>query len=236
MDFLKSLDFLDSFEFDLDFFKELISDFDLMALLPDMADVMSWIITGVGYAMVFGPLLLAFMGLWYLILPPREANHFLGYRFFWGMGSVKSWKFTQRFAGLVWAILGIVLAVEARELRADLMAMDTLDLMYRAIDLILHQIFCVVVASLVVNVIIFLLFNFKGEWRRLWLWVGGQISSNVKTGIDSLKNKNPKEPKRRERRTNPATQSQEDPMQDTKAEPIPEGMSESQTNSNPEQL
>ena len=46
-----------------------------------------------------------------LFFTPREANHYIGYRCYFGMGSVQAWRFTQRFAGLVFGILGLVLTV-----------------------------------------------------------------------------------------------------------------------------
>ena len=61
-------------ELDMDFLKTLISDFDLMAILPDLADLMDWIVKGVNIALIIGPVVLAVMGLWYLLLPTREAN------------------------------------------------------------------------------------------------------------------------------------------------------------------
>ena len=163
------------FELDMDFLKSLISDFDLMSILPDLADVMDWIVKGVNIALIIGPVVLAVLGLWYLLLPTREANHFIGYRFFWGMGSVKSWKFTQRLAGAVWLGVGIKMAMEAYDNQAQLEAMETIDLMYTAIDVILHQVWYVVVSCLIINAIVFLIFNFKGNVRRLWRWMGRKI-------------------------------------------------------------
>lgn len=163
------------FELDMDFLKSLISDFDLMSILPDLADVMDWIVKGVNIALIIGPVVLAVLGLWYLLLPTREANHFVGYRFFWGMGSVKSWKFTQRFAGAVWLGVGIKMALEAYDNQAQLEAMETIDLMYTAIDVIIHQVWYVVVSCLIINAIVFLIFNFKGNVRRLWRWMGRKI-------------------------------------------------------------
>lgn len=163
------------FELDMDFLKSLISDFDLMSILPDLADVMDWIVKGVNIALIIGPVVLAVLGLWYLLLPTREANHFIGYRFFWGMGSVKSWKFTQRFAGAVWLGVGIKMALEAYDNQAQLEAMETIDLMYTAIDVIIHQVWYVVVSCLIINAIVFLIFNFKGNVRRLWRWMGRKI-------------------------------------------------------------
>ena len=162
-------------DFDMDFLKSLISDFDLMALLPNMVDVLDWIMIAVSYALVAGPCVLVLLGLWYLILPTREANHFVGYRFFWGMGSVKSWKFTQRLAGAVWLGLGIYMASEAYDNRAVLEAMETIDLMYTAIEVILHQVWYLIVSCLSINAVVFIIFNFKGNVRRPWRWIGRKI-------------------------------------------------------------
>ena len=159
-------------ELDMDFLKSLISDFDLMSILPDLADVMDWIVKGVNIALIIGPVILAILGLWYLLLPTREANHFVGYRFFWGMGSVKSWKFTQRLAGAVWLALGIQLAMEVNDSRVQLEAMETIDLMYRAIEVIIHQVYYLIVSCLIINAVVFVIFNFKGNVRRLWRWIG----------------------------------------------------------------
>lgn len=180
-------------ELDMDFLKSLISDFDLMSILPDLADVMEWIIKGVNIALIAGPVLLAVLGLWYLLLPTREANHFVGYRFFWGMGSVKSWKFTQRFAGAVWLILGVKMALDAYNNRAGYEAMETIDLMYTAIELIVHQVAAVVISCLVINLVVFLIFNFKGNVRRLWRWMGRKIKElflKVKENMTAKKAEN----------------------------------------------
>ena len=163
------------FELDMDFLKSLISDFDLMSILPDLVDVLDWIIKGVNLALIIGPVLLAVLGLWYLLLPTREANYVLGYRFFWGMGSVKAWKFTQRLAGLVWFILGSYMANQAYENRASLESLETLDMMYKIIELIIKQVSFVVLSILAINVVIFLIFNFKGNVRRPWRWIGRKI-------------------------------------------------------------
>ena len=162
-------------ELDMDFLKTLISDFDLMTILPDLADLMDWIVKGVNIALIIGPVVLAVMGLWYLLLPTREANYVVGYRFLWGMGSVKSWKFTQRLAGLVWLIMGVRMAREAYDNQAQLEALETIELMYTAIETIIHQVGTVIISCVAINVVIFLLFNFKGNYRRLWRFLGRKI-------------------------------------------------------------
>ena len=177
-------------ELDMDFLKSLISDFDLMSILPDLADVMGWIVKGVNIALIVGPVLLAVLGLWYLLLPTREANHFVGYRFFWGMGSVKSWKFTQRFAGAVWLIMGAKMALETYDNRASFEAMETIDLMYTAIELIIRQVSTVVISCLAINLVVFLIFNFKGNVRKPWRWIGRKIKElflNIKDNMAAKK-------------------------------------------------
>ena len=155
-------------ELDMDFLKSLISDFDLMSILPDLADVMDWIVKGVNVALIIGPVLLALLGLWNLLLPSREANGVIGYQFFWGKGSVKSWKFSQRLAGAVWLILGSNMAMSTYNNKDSFVTLETIDLMYKAIEIILDQIVAVVISCLAVNVVIFILFNYKGNLRRLW--------------------------------------------------------------------
>ena len=162
-------------ELDLDFFKTLLNDFDLMSMLPDLADVMDWIVKLVNLALIIGPVILAVMGLWYFLLPSREANRTVGYRFLWGMGSVKSWKFTQRLAGIVWFYIGYRMASEAYDNRFQLQEMETLDLMYTSIEIMIKQVGIVVVSCLAINAVVFLLFNFKGNYRRLWRFLGRKI-------------------------------------------------------------
>lgn len=197
-------------EFNMDFLKSLISDFDLMALLPEMVDVLDWIMIAVSYALVAGPCLLVLLGLWYLILPAREANHYVGYRFFWGMGSIKSWKFTQRFAGVVWIILGAWLALQANDLRESLLAMEKLDMMYEAISMILKQISWVVVTCLGINVVIFIIFDFKGNvrkvWRKLWAYIQEQMNKSKQ-----VKDKKAENQPKHERRA-PRKKEQDNPQ------------------------
>ena len=76
--------------------KSLINDFDPMKLIPDLGNLLGWLELAVRISVMAGPVILLVLGLWYLILPPKEANHFAGYRFYWGMGSVDAWRFTQR--------------------------------------------------------------------------------------------------------------------------------------------
>jgi uncharacterized membrane protein len=208
------------FDFDIETLKSLITDFDLMALLPDLADLMGWLVTAVEYSLVIGPMVLVALGLLYLLLPTKEANYVVGYRFFWGMGSIQSWRFTQRLAGAVWTVMGLLLVKEANEFRETLVSLENLDMMYQSVMLLLRQVYYVVVSCLGINLLVFLIFNFRGEVRWLWkmvgrffVWVGKSIANAVGSAVANLlpkKEKTEKTPKeKRPRRV--AGQKQDTP-------------------------
>ncbi len=83
----------------------------LDAIIPELNAMLSDMRFWLGFALLIGPLLLIAFGLYYSFCAPAEANHKMGYRTHYGMGSVAAWKFTQALAGKVWTILGGALAV-----------------------------------------------------------------------------------------------------------------------------
>jgi len=90
---------------------KLVDEFDPAALMPDLNSVVGWIEAAARLFVMVAPLILLGLGLWYLFAPPKEANHVAGYRFYFGMGSVEAWQYTQRLAGLGWTGLGAVLTL-----------------------------------------------------------------------------------------------------------------------------
>ena len=88
--------------------KALMKDFDPTTLLPDLSTVLRKVEAGMRLAVMAAPLVLLVMGLLYLLAAPKEANYKLGYRFFWGMASVESWRFTQRLAALMWTCIQLL--------------------------------------------------------------------------------------------------------------------------------
>ena len=89
-----------------------ITDF-LDAIVPNLDTMLGDMRFWIGVAMMAGPILLIVIGLFYYFLAPKEANHRLGYRTYFGMGSVTAWRFTQRLAGLIWGGTGILLSIVA---------------------------------------------------------------------------------------------------------------------------
>ena len=95
----------------MDAIMSLLQNFDFAAFIPGLNTVLGWIELGVRIAVMIGPLVLLFLGLLSFLAPTKEANHRLGFKAYWGMGSVEAWQFTQRLAGICWAVLGVGLTV-----------------------------------------------------------------------------------------------------------------------------
>ena len=109
--------------------------------------------------------LLLVLGLWYLILPPKEANHFAGYRFYWGMGSVDAWRFTQKIAGILFTVLGVALLVISLLVSNRFPDMEPSLMLDKAVLCILWQIGITAVLSLMINLIVALRYDRNGDLR-----------------------------------------------------------------------
>lgn len=88
-------------------------EIDLTKLVPELDTLLGKLQAVASWALMIGPIVMLVFGLWYFFMPPKEANHRVGFRTWFGMGSVEAWQFTQRLAGIVWGGLGIVLTVMA---------------------------------------------------------------------------------------------------------------------------
>ena len=98
-------------DFNIESIKELMDSFDPASLLPQLDSIFGKIELVCRILVMLGPVLLLVLGLIYLFLTPREANHHIGYRCYFGMGSVNAWRFTQRIAGIVFGGLGLILGI-----------------------------------------------------------------------------------------------------------------------------
>jgi hypothetical protein len=146
--------------------KGLLTDFDPASFVPELHTVVGWLELIVRIAVMAGPLMLLVLGLWYLLLPPKEANHIAGYRFFWGMGSVQSWRFTQLVAGIGCTALGLILTLVMVIIVAGYRGMDPMQMCYNAVTCLLWQIGTAAVTYLAIHVIVVVFFDFKGNPRN----------------------------------------------------------------------
>ena len=141
------------------------SDLDFGSLMPDLSTVMGWIELAFRMAVMAGPILLLCFGLVYLLVPPKEANYGLGYRFWWGMASLDAWKYTQRIAGMVWSGLGAVLTVVMAIVCSTFRDLEPMDMAMRAGACLLWELGLVAAACIAINVVVMVKFD-KDGYRR----------------------------------------------------------------------
>ena len=146
-------------------FKELMDGFDPAALLPDLSTVLGRVELIARIAVVLGPIVLLVLGLMYLFMSPREANHYFGYRCYFGMGSVEAWRFSQRLAGIAWGAMGLVLTVIMVIISTGFKGKEAMDMATSAVWCLVWQVVLVAVSVLVINFIVMLRFDRDGEYR-----------------------------------------------------------------------
>ena len=150
----------------MDFIKSLLSDFDISSLLPKLDSLLSKVELLARIVVMAGPVILLVLGLWYLLLPPKEANYAVGYRFFWGMSSVESWQFTQLVAGIVWSVLGMMLSLVMYLLSGGFRNKPLMDIVWKCVEYVFWEMGLLAVSCLIINLTVVFTFNSKGDRRR----------------------------------------------------------------------
>ena len=150
----------------IDSLKALLTDLDPAALLPELEPLTGKLQSIAHFVVVIGPILLLALGLIYLLLSPKEANHRFGYRCLFGMGSVEAWRFSQKLAGLVHAGLGLILLIIMLLIRRGFAAMELQDMILRAGKCLLWQAGLVLFFWFATNLTVAILFDYKGNLRR----------------------------------------------------------------------
>ncbi len=150
----------------MDKLAKLVTDFDMDKLMPELDSVLGWVEFLTRLAVLIGPVLLAVLGALYYFRPPAEANHTHGYRFYWGMGSVEAWRFTQRLAGICWMALGLVLTVIMLVLSLGYRGMTALDMVTSAFISLLVQFFLIGLLCLAIDTVVVLRYDKNGCIRK----------------------------------------------------------------------
>ena len=146
--------------------KSLMDAFDPASLLPELGSILDTLAYAVRIAVLVGPVVLLVLGLGYLLFSPKEANYHFGYRCMFGMGSVEAWRFTQRLAGIVFGLLGLVLTVVMVLLTGKFADMDVYDAIWAAIRYVLWEVGLTALSCLFVNTVVMTQFSYSGEYRR----------------------------------------------------------------------
>lgn len=150
----------------IDSLKALLEGFDPASFLPKLDTLAGKLETMMRIAVMVGPVVLLILGLAYLLLSPKEANHSFGYRCYFGMGSVEAWRFSQRLAGLVWGALGLVLSIVMLIIVNKYRGMDMNDMVWSAVKCILWELGLILFSWLAINTTVAIFFDAKGN-RRL---------------------------------------------------------------------
>ena len=143
----------------------LVNEFDFAKIMPELDSVMGWIDLFVRLCVLAAPVAVLFFGLWWLLLPPKEANHHVGYRCFFGMGSVDAWRFTQKIAGILFTVLGVGLLAISLLVSNRFPDLEPMVMLDKAVVCILWQIGITLVLSLMINLIVALRYDRNGDLR-----------------------------------------------------------------------
>lgn len=143
-----------------------IFELDLGKFVPEMTDVLEKTRFLVKFSVLAGPILLLVIGLMYLLFPPKEANHKLGFRTYFGMGSVEAWQFTQKIAGIAYGGLGLLLLIISVIVMLGFAGKDHFQMTVSAMVCLLWQAGLALAARLTVSVLAAVFFDKNGNRRK----------------------------------------------------------------------
>ncbi len=144
---------------------DLINNFDPVSYLPAIDSILGWAELFVRICVMAAPVIMLVFGLSWLLLPAKEANHVAGYRFYFGMGSVDAWRFTQKFAGIVWSVLGLILCVVMFLVSGGFRGMDTMAMVDKAAACVLWEIGLMALSCIAINLTLTIRYDRKGNVR-----------------------------------------------------------------------
>ena len=149
----------------MDKIMELFNSFSIEKYIPKLDSVMDVTQKAIELAVRVGPLCILVLGLIYLLIPPKEANRYFGFRTYFGMGSISAWRFTQRVAGGIMTVMGLILLLIAKGAVKSFAGMDLMQMSEKSISLIKTQIICALVLYVFMFLLTAVLFNRKGQYR-----------------------------------------------------------------------
>ncbi|MBQ8909824.1 MAG: SdpI family protein [Oscillospiraceae bacterium] len=138
----------------------------LDAIIPKLDLLLSDMRFWMSVAVLIGPILFAAMGAFYYFAAPKEANHRVGYRTYFGMGSVAAWRFTQKIAGMVWGGVGAVLTLVAVIVCIVLGGKEPAEAMSAALTMLIIEAVCALLAFLTVEITVFIRYDMNGNLKN----------------------------------------------------------------------
>ena len=151
----------------LDAIKELLSGAETTApVVPDAGTLVDKVLPIAKGLVVAGPVIMLILGLLYLFAAPKEANHHVGYRCYFGMGSEQAWRFTQRLAGLVLGGLGLVLTVVMYFVGLGFAGMEAMNMVWAAVRYLILEAVLALLANVAIAGLAAMRFDRRGEYRK----------------------------------------------------------------------
>lgn len=152
--------------FSIDSIKEMMDGFDPAALLPRIDSIVDWVKLICRLAVLVGPIVLVLAGLSYLLLAPKEANYYFGYRTAFGMGSVAAWRHTQKVAGWMFAGVGLVLTVIMLMVCVTFGGLEPMTAAWRAAKCMIAEAVIALIVVLSINSVAAFTYDYKGNKRK----------------------------------------------------------------------
>ena len=152
--------------FSIDSIKEMMDGFDPAALLPQIDSIVDWVKLICRLAVMVGPVVLVLAGLSYLLLAPKEANYYFGYRTTFGMGSVAAWRHTQKVAGWMFAGVGLVLTVIMLMVCVTFGGLEPMTAVWRAAKCMIAEAVIALIVVLSINSVAAFTYDYKGNKRK----------------------------------------------------------------------
>lgn len=134
--------------------------------IPSAESLVNGLTGWVRFLVLIGPLLMLGFGIFYMFFAPKEANHSLGYRFFYAKSRVVVWQFAQRLAGMAYTALGGILLIIIGIISIRFGRLATPDLVWLAVKCVIWEVALALVATLAVNIVIVVLYDFEGNPRN----------------------------------------------------------------------
>ncbi len=151
----------------MDFISSILDGLDNVGnMVPELDKLLSSVELWVSIFLLIGPLCMLILGIIYLFLPPKEANHHIGYRTYFGMGSVDAWRQTQKIAGMIYGGLGLVLTVIMGIICLTLGSKDSMQIAKTAVTCLCIQVAIVLLVYLIVFAYTAIVFDKDGNRRK----------------------------------------------------------------------
>ena len=149
----------------MDKLMSLFDNFSLEKYIPKLDSVLDGVHWLIEWGVKIGPICILVLGLIYMLIPPKEANRYFGFRTYFGMGSISAWLFTQRVAGFLMTVVGLSLYLIANGAVKSFGSMELMDMSEKALDLIKTQIIAALVIYIFMFLLTFVMFNRNGVCR-----------------------------------------------------------------------